>query len=203
MFSIGWPRRQTSFPLYRKRNQLREAMCLSRLMGWELRLNPAIITFRIHPEAQQFVKVSFYTVHYRIWSLRQTYESECHWMTLITDKGLRSLRLNSFPFRWQCQGGPLNTELSILNSLFSCCQWFPNYVLQSRGISEHRHWGLADPLWALILHLSLYLHYLQCGLTAPRTKGWGLFPYPCSRLALWTGFDQKNKVKVMRCPSQA
>lgn len=142
------------------------------LPGWESRLHRAIITFRIHPEVQQFVKVSFYAAHDHIWSLRQTYESECHWMTLITDKELSSLRLN----RWQSQGGPLNTDLSILNSLFSCCQWFPTYVLQSRGISEHRHWGLAEPMQGPILHLSLYPHYLQWGLTAPCTKGWGLFP---------------------------
>lgn len=32
---------------------------------------------------------------------------------------------------------------------------------------------------------------------------WGLFPYPCSRLALWAGFDQNIKVKLTMCPSQA
>lgn len=95
-------------------------------------------------------------------------ESECHRMTLITDQELSSLRLNTFPFRWQHQGGPLNTGISVLNFLFSWCQWFPNYVLQSRGISEHKHWGLENPISGLILHLSLYPHYLYCGLTPPR-----------------------------------
>lgn len=98
-----------------------------------------------------------YTVSYPIWPLKRTYESECHWMTLFTDKELSSLKLNNFSLRWQEVAG-WAFEHTSFNPKFLLCHTasdFPTvfWIAQASQGTAAGFWQ--TPTWDPILHLSL------------------------------------------------